>query len=233
MGLDYQFQDDYTQSTTSTYEIEYMQSTNISMVAMPLSTDPTTAYEIVPYVYWSTEGGYIKLDYVVNIPNGSTYYQQNYSVPDPTFHLSWANSSGNTQSGKNSMAEFTRDLNFVPSTTTTGAVDIQITVHNDTLGTQGTTTVAVYEGDPRSGGVQIGTTQTISSIGPRDFVMISINDIWKPVDNTDYKIYAVIDPETTLNKVGASETNAVNKIGFGCYPVTNITSLAMESREGK
>lgn len=47
-------------------------------------------YKVVPYLYYSSPGGYLVLDYLTVIPSNSfppTFWERTYTKPDPTFNL--------------------------------------------------------------------------------------------------------------------------------------------------
>ena len=179
-GVNYSFQETYSKSEASNYEVEYQDSTNITIYVRSFEERDKT-YEIVPYVYWTLPGNYLKLDYSVYIPYSSSYYQKHYSEGKASFHLPWADTSDRQR--------YSRDLNFIINND--GTVTVEVTVHNDRLGTVGRTEISLYDGIPESG-VWLGNAQ-VASIGQRGMAMVTFERILSPEPGQTYFIYAQID----------------------------------------
>lgn len=213
LGLDHNFDDDYSKSKTSTHDIEFTESTNINMTYMPAdSIDLEKTYTVQPFVYWSKTGHYLKVDYAVTIPNSSLWYAKQFSNPDPCFYLPW----GQTDSFK----QFSRDIDFAANQLNASLTDVFVTVHNDTYAATKQLPVAIYNGNPAAGGVLIKQIQ-LNPIGPRSSAVGVFEAVSLPLTGslTNYSIYAVIDPASNLPK-----TKGVAKIAFGCYPTNYISS---------
>jgi hypothetical protein len=191
LGIDYGFQESYTQSETSTYDVEFMSTTVISLDVDPFS-DRDKTYEIIPYVYWTEPGNYLKLDYTVAIPASSNYYFEHYSTPEATFHLPWWDTGDREY--------YSRDLNIIDNGDNT--ITVEVTVHNDTLGTVDITRISIYNGNPLEGGEFLAEGM-IPSIAQRGLEMVILKNVLTTVPGQAYLIYARIDDS--------------EKIAFGIY----------------
>lgn len=96
--------------------------------------------------------------------------------------------------------------------------------------------VSFYDGDPESGGVAIGNAQSLSSLSSGETKEASLT--WKAVGAGGHKIYAVIDPDNSIQEfnednnvaygqinVGGESTPAIPamvKVGDGLYKLGNV-----------
>lgn len=213
LGLDHNFEDDYSKSKTSTHDIEFTESTNINMMYTPGdSIDVEKTYTVQPFVYWSKTGHYLKVDYAVTIPNSSLWYAQQFNNPDPRFYLPWSQTE--------SFKQFSRDIDFAVNQQNASLTDVFVTVHNDTYAATGPIPLSIYNGNPAAGGVLIKQIQ-LNPIDPRSSSVGIFEGVSLPLTGSMpyYSIYAVIDPANNLPK-----TKEVAKIAFGCYPANYLSS---------
>nr|WP_295863676.1 hypothetical protein [uncultured Chitinophaga sp.] len=218
-GINYETRDTYTQSKTSVYSVEFTKSTSIQIQLLPNTViDPpkiqAMAYNIQPYVYWSQPGGYLKMDYLITIPDTSSAFQQ-FNTPNPSFHMPWENTPAVKQPLAFDYTEYTRDLNFTVNKDNQDMMDVTVTVHNDTLAETDVINVAIYQGDPRTAGAVLLGNNSIQPIGIRNMGSAFFSQVL-PTPTTDtqtsVQIFAVINPDTSL------KGDQQHKIAFGIFP---------------
>nr|WP_068890078.1 hypothetical protein [Pedobacter panaciterrae] len=206
LGINHNYDNTYSNSESSNYAINFTESTNIDMSITPAGLNETMYYTVKPYVYWCKTGNYLKVDYAVFIPKGSTWFTQKYNESNPCFHLPWITDGYKL---------FTRDIEFVQSDN--DSTTILVTVHNDTLKPTAKIELALYNKDPHKNGTQIGDIQTINGLPARGagqcIFTVKTSFLESLLVDGYTTIYAAINPKTTLKNL-----NDHNKIGFGYYP---------------
>jgi subtilase family serine protease len=70
----------------------------------------------------------------------------------------------------------------------------------------GSVTVRFYDGDPSSGGVQIGADQTVSLRGCGDNETVSVT--WSDLAPGVYRLFVVVDPEDDIVDADPSNNTA-------------------------
>jgi len=220
IGLNFNFEDSYTKTQASTEMIQFTESTVINMNYNSKGTpvDAKMNYHVTPYVYWSTEGKYLKVDYSINIPRSSTWFYDTYKDPDPAFHKPWT--------GDSKYGDYTRDIGFIQRQEDPEYTDIYVTVHNDTFGSTEALTIAIYDGLPTLETKPLAT-QIFNPMGPRSSETGQFERIRLPTDVglKMYAIYAVINPSETLK----AEITTSNKIAYGIYPPSELKSQLVKN----
>lgn len=177
----------------------------------------TKTYTVSPYVYWAANGALV-LDYAVS-PDVSagvaSFWEQTYSEhPDLTFILPWKydEEKGIGSTDPEVQKEETRDIIFDPLNPQPGeTIDILARVQNFSLRDHfAAFTVRFYLGDPRSGGVFIGSVE-VPRINARDNRVARLEN-WQVPENVsnETKIYVVIDEENSVEEVHENNNIAWN-----------------------
>lgn len=97
IGMTDTFKGSYSQSTLSTHQVTLEQSLELT-ISFGTAANLEATYNVQPLVYWSSEGGHLVVDYVVELPNPvPAYFKQNYVRPNPTFPFQWADGSAGDQ----------------------------------------------------------------------------------------------------------------------------------------
>ncbi|HWB27685.1 MAG TPA: hypothetical protein VG738_19550 [Chitinophagaceae bacterium] len=121
----------YRSSRLSNYTITFNQNLSIVMSYGTKSTSPDKDFTVAPYIYWSTDGGYLVLDYTVSFLPTSVYQSltesaYSFRYPDP----------GSTTSDK--MKLYTTDIdfdeNYDENTGDILSVNVYVTVRNNGAG---------------------------------------------------------------------------------------------------
>ncbi len=192
IGLQARFSNTYMNSAMSNYSITYTDTTSITIVYESLS-DPSQEYTVCPFVYFSDEGGFLVVDYVVGVPDGG-YWSETFSTPSPQFNKPW------TMSSDADLHDLTRSISFVAQAD--GSLKITARVGNYSFADAGDVQVRFYLGDPRtSGALPIGSPPPVAWIGAQQRQDVSVN--WQPTPlepgptpapAPPYRIYATIEP---------------------------------------
>jgi hypothetical protein len=204
IGLQARFANSYTTNSMSNYSITYTDTTSIALTYDGVP-DPSQTYQVSPFIYFSDEGGFLVVDYVVAVPDDG-YWKQTYGQPAPQFNKPWE------ASDDSALHDLTRSIAFTERPD--GSLTITARVGNyslaDALGVQ----VRFYLGDPSSPGARlIGTPPPISVIAARQRRSASIN--WQPSPPKPgpqpappFAVYASIDP-VQAGAFGSSKAYAV------------------------
>jgi hypothetical protein len=186
IGISAHFNDTYTTTTMNNYSMMYTESTSISLQYNPI--DVSQDYTVCPYIYFSSEGGFLVVDYAVDSllpPAGlSNYWTDKFSQPSATFNMAWANSS------ETDLQEYTRSIRFTPQSD--GTVLITARVANYSLVPTYGVLVTFYQGEPKTS--LIGAAK-IAAIQPQARVNASV--VWTPPKTPgDYRVYVTLEPAT-------------------------------------
>jgi hypothetical protein len=190
IGLQARFANTYTNSSMSNYSITYTDTTSIAINYDPLP-DPSQAYQVSPYIYFSDEGGFLVVDYVVDVPDDD-YWQQTYGQPAPQFNKLWESSTDP------SLHDLSRSISFIDNLD--GSLTITARVANCSLVDAHGVQVKFYLGDPTSPGSRLlGAPPPIAVVAARQRQNVSVN--WQPsqpkpgpVPPPPYTVYATIEP---------------------------------------
>jgi hypothetical protein len=190
IGLQARFANTYTNSSMSNYSITYTNTTSIALTYDPLP-DPSQAYQVSPYIYFSDEGGFLVVDYVVDVPDDG-YWQQTYGQPAPQFNKLWESSTDP------SLHDLTRSICFVDNPD--GSLTITARVANYSLVDAHGVQVYFYLGCPSSPGSRLlGVPAPIAVVAAQQRQNVSVN--WHPsqpkpgpVPPPPYTVYATIEP---------------------------------------
>jgi hypothetical protein len=91
-----------------------------------------------------------------------------------------------------------------------GTVAISAIVQNPSPSAVDSVLVRFYNGDPASGGIQIGTDQTIPTIAAGASVSAQIT--WQPYVSGVYPIFVVVDPNNTIAETDDSNNKALKSL---------------------
>jgi len=206
---------DYNYSEMASWEVTTTESTEVygKLNGVPEADIKGYDYAVWPYLYWA-EDGYLVLDYTTSPDR--TFWTR-YDKPDPAFILPWADGHCNTAGDPHTEA-FTRDILIDPPMVSSGdPVTITATVRNFSRESNAQSfDVTFYQGDPDSGGIQIGEPQEIEQyeLGPRDVMTVTIQ--WTATGSGDQRIYAVIDRTNQLPEVhDETDPYVNNNKGYG------------------
>jgi len=207
IGIDASLSGDYSASKSSTYEVTYSKSTAISFLFNAID-DPSQEYIVTPFVYFSDEGGFLVVDYAVDVGD-SGYWATQYADPRPSFNKLWQDSTDK------SMQDYTRSITF--DRQKDGTLRITARVANYSFAPAESVVVTFHEGDPLKGGSVIGTPTTVPVIQPR--ARVNVNATWKPPSTDDaVQIWVTLEP----GNGGAFAKSA----GFGWWPPQPLTQRA-------
>jgi hypothetical protein len=186
IGISAHLNDTYTKSTMNNYSMTYTESTSIAIQYG--SVDVGMDYTVYPYIYFSSEGGFLVVDYAVESlqpsPGLSNYWSEMFSQPSATFNMAWANSA------EKDLREYTRSIRFTPQAD--GTVLITARVANYSLAPTYGVLVAFYLGEPNAS--LIGAAK-IATIQPQARENASV--IWTPPKTPgDYRVYVTLAPST-------------------------------------
>ncbi|MCC7353286.1 MAG: hypothetical protein IT330_05965, partial [Anaerolineae bacterium] len=191
----------YGQSSLSTNEAVGSSSTSIRAHFNPIGS--SASYEVQPFLYWS-KAGYLVLDYIANPVNGTAFWSR-YDKPDPALLLPWADGACGAD-----RTQFTKEIAIYPAFVSNGEiVSITAALRNfSNVGTGGNVRVRFYQGDPASGGTQIGSDQIIPVMNPRDRRTVTTQ--WTASGTGEQRIYVVMDPDNQI-----TEMHEDNNKGYG------------------
>jgi PKD repeat protein len=175
--------------------------------------------------YWAKDG-YLVLDYQTDLP-GAGNWQNYYSSPDPAFILPWAGFpyGDNPVPPTYGLELFSPEIQIVPDSARVGkTVTISATVRNFSNVTAYNVVVRFCRGDPGSaceppagpayiGEDTIGTLMRMN--GPQT---ASIQ--WQAAGAGKQKIYAVIDPDNTIDPEVHDEDDLINNnVAYGLIKI--------------
>jgi hypothetical protein len=179
LGIAGDFQGTYTTDRTSTQQVTFDDSTSIT-VNIGSVNDPEYQYVITPLVYWSTQGGHLKLDYRVALVPGS-YWDAVAREPAPRFCLPW-------ETGKDpNLQALTRCIGFTPNDN--GGVRVLANVRNFSQVTA--TGVSADFFLDRADGEHLGGPIRVPDVPPRGESVCSLD--WNPPPGqSPCKVYCVL-----------------------------------------
>ena len=186
---------------TSTQSLTYMSSTSVSIYFEAITTDATARYRVEPYVYYSTDGGFLVVDYSVTM-NDDGYWATKYQGPSADINHPYSSTLGDPHR--------TTSLTFVNQSD--GSVEITARIGNYSFTTAYQVKVEIFAGYPGAPtSVAIGEPQIISNIPPRERRQVSAT--WWPPSSDAVQLWLRVsstDPE------GAFTT----KLGYCPWPAT-------------
>jgi len=223
----------YNWSGTSTHSstIDQAITDSVSLGALP-SNSAASAYQVVPYTYWSNNGS-LTLDYLVapSVPalgDPNTFWSLYYEKQDPALLLPWRlNEEKGLQLIDPAKKTQSKSIRFSEEDPQPGdTFTIYTRVFNFSLvPTSSSVQVQMFLGDPNQGGALLTSTtgQTIVStpdvIPPQDFADVPFTWVAPYGVINDPRIYAVIDPGNLLDEV--HEDNNLGWRALGTYyPLT-------------
>jgi subtilase family serine protease len=117
------------------------------------------------------------------------------------------------------------DITISPSTTVVNGTSLSISASVRNLGpsTLSSSSVKFYKGDPATGGIQIGTTQTITNLACNGSKQVSIS--WTPDIAGTYPIYVEISGTTPM------DTNLGNDRAFVAIIVLSKPDLSVTTAD--
>jgi hypothetical protein len=225
---------DYGSEQIETFETELIKETSVG-VNFPSVPNAVDAYDLKAYLYWSPED-YLVLDYQTD-PGGGL--QLKYNEPDPAFVLPWYGFPDPDDPIEppcgDDMKYYSGDVVVHPPFAHVGeTVTITATVRNfspvEACGVQ----VAFYGGDPAGGMLIEKKDLTLPSTYPggclnRAGGPVPVSVSWTVPDADVERIYAVIDPDDTLDAEVHDEKDLTvvdgqvvginNNMGFGLIHV--------------
>ena len=185
LGISCDLQGTYTKETTNTHEITVTDGTTVSLVYTALTPPPPSsyAYYIHPLIYWSANGGYLKLDYYVTFDQ-NTFWTKNFQTPNPDFCKFWRDETDASRH------DCTRSIQFLKQD---DEVLITVKVRNYALVQSTGNSIQLYLGDPAAGGVAISSNVKLDTIPARGQCAASIENWTPPADiDSSTKIYCQI-----------------------------------------
>ena len=214
----------YGRGQVSTHTVSFKNTTSIHTFFD--SIDPRYSYWVEPYIYWSSTDGHLVVDYAAGplTATPSTWWQNTYTQPDPTFNLPWK--YNNPPDAYNALS---KEITFDPPSPKAGdMVTITAKVRNYSLVGAYNVKVRFYLGDPDEGGAQISHDLTIPQLNP-----LSSQTIELPFDTTGHdgetlRIYAVIDPDHEIDEMHEDYNKAyallpVRPGGVSVVPSMNLS----------
>jgi hypothetical protein len=223
IGLQARFTNTYANSVMSNYSITYTETTSIT-VAYQNPIDPSQAYTVCPFVYFSDEGGFLVVDYVVGVTD-SGYWSAMFDTPYPQFNKPWATSTDTD------LRDLTRSISFVAEDD--GSLTITARVGNYSFAEASDVQVCFYLGDPRkTGALLLGSPPPVATIRPRQRQNVNIN--WQPTPlepgptpapAPPYRIYATIGAVDGVSFQSSAAYAVWPPAAWGtCSPTTNPTT---------
>jgi hypothetical protein len=183
-------------------------------------TNQIYEYRLKPFVYWSSRGGSLIVDWTVDLTGD--WWANAYNKPDLTFNLPWKRRAcpGNEEWCVISREE-TREITFQPADPAPGeTVTVTAAVHNYSLtDAVDNFEVRFYRNDPDQGGVPIGS-DFVAGLAPRSSVNASAT-FTMPSGNGAVYIYAVTDFGDAIDEVHED-----NNRGYGVLVEGNLRVTA-------
>ena len=220
VGLELEVNGHYNYGEIVTQTVKVQQSLEVRGDLGHLDTQFGTSgtYYVQPYSYWTSYGA-LALDYkVTQLPTGgNSFWQQRYGgKTDLAFSLPWRYDAekgypfpGNDPSYRHR----SRDV-FLSKVDPHGGDSVYIIAKVRNFGMQSVTSpfiVKFYDGDPNSGGIQLGETTVDTIIAARGYRNVLVP--WAiPVSQfmDSLRIYAVIDQENAIT----NEVHENNNMGW-------------------
>lgn len=208
----------YTTTLNSTLSLTTSLSSSLDM------SIGEVRYAVTPYTYWAQNGALV-LDYAVKpeeAPLGGTptWWTENYSVQDPAFIMPWRYDPEKGAQIPEIKRLQSKSITFFPlKANTSDTVKIITAIHNFSLvPTQDSVKVQFYVGHPLMGNMITDINGVsdfyVPAIAARDKYMLNID--WQVPTGIfkGPKIYAVIDPDNTIEEIHRN-----NDIGFNIFSV--------------
>lgn len=238
LGVEDTVSDSYSDSKTSIHDISYTETTTISLSydAIPTAGAEGKNYQTIPYVYWSTKGGYLKVDYTM-LYSTSSWYTKEFKHSEPCFNMPFMFAADENKKAQNRL--LTRDIAFTPAepdgTFKMGETEVTIeaTVRNHSLSTMKDITVQFFAGTAKDH-LAISEVIALGSLTPQSSRVVATK--WKPknLEEQGEQIWCVINPESTIKSLknennfnGATaidDTNTTAQIAFNRWPISVFTS---------
>lgn len=186
IGLNASFTGNYDKSAMSTHSITYTDQTSIQIMYQALQ-DRTAEYLVSPYVYWSSEGGFLVVDYTVAAKD-TGYWQTTWGKPSANLNHLYANDPNITGDDTSR----TRSIFFEKQKD--GSIRITVRVANYSLAETLGIAVTLYDGPPDAPTPKpIGKPYVIPKLSSRSRTLV--RQTWRPADpDTQRRIYAVLAP---------------------------------------
>lgn len=193
-----EFEGNYGEGELSTHRVGFQESTEIKLHFAPL-TDTRYEYRLKPFVYWSSRGGCLIVDWTVDLTG--EWWSNTYNQPDLTFNLPHRRKEcpGDSEWCLTSREE-TREITFQPADPEPGeTVTVTAVARNYSLtDVSENFEVRFYRNDPDQGGVQIGN-DFIAGLGSRLSATASTT-FTMPSGGAVY-VYAVADPDDVVTEI--------------------------------
>jgi hypothetical protein len=188
IGLNASFTGTYDKTSISSHTITYTDTTSIEIDFPPIP-DRTAEYLVTPYLYFSSEGGFLVVDYKVEA-NDTGYWKTTYGAPAANLNLLYANDSSVTGD------DLTRTRAIFFDYEKDGSVNISVRVSNYSLVEALEVSVSFHDGDPTgTDSTPIGNPYVIPKLPARGNVLV--RQEWKPGDpKTNRKIFVALAPTT-------------------------------------
>lgn len=180
-----------------------------------------TTYIATPYFYWDRSGAVV-LDYAIDLPTGTpqiqTFWGQRYSAsPDPTFILPWRlDPEKGLALATESLRELTRDIITIPAEPRPGqTVRVIARISNFAFrGNPQSFEVKFYLGNPSNGGTLIHEASVeAGALGARKKYLLEFPwTVPSSISTVSVALYAVIDPNGTLDEIHEDNNRGWNEI---------------------
>ena len=216
----------YSKDQVSTHKVSFEQTTSIRTRFNDI--EGKYRYAVDPYVYWSSDGGHLALDYAVRPEiagpdDPPTWWQDTYDKPDPAFNLPWK------YSDVQGYPLLTKEITFQPYSPTAGEmVTVTAKVRNYSVSsnpdvtTAKDVTVRLYQGDPDQGGQQIGSDQTISELRFQSSQTVKVQFNTSSYGGKVLNIYAVVDPDNKIAEMHDETSLPNNNKAYAMLPVKPV-----------
>lgn len=150
----------------------YTSSTSIQFMFNRLS-DASARYTVSPFVYFSNDGGFLVVDYAVQVPETNSYWSKNYSEPSANINKPYDD-------------DRTPALTFINQED--GRVLVKARIGNYSLTAVQQVRVELFVGDPdEAAAEQIGAAQIIPFISSRTREEVSA--YWTPPSSDPVKLW--------------------------------------------
>lgn len=203
IGIQAHFSDTYTKQQMSNYSVTFTETTSVT-ISFANVLDQSEEYAVSPYIYFSTQGGFLVVDYAVSISDSAnTYWGQNFSKPNAALNLPWASSTNP------SLKAMTRSIKFVANAD--GTVTVSARIGNYSLvPTTGIVVQFSLGGAPNQ---NIGGPVTIPQLQPMERQNVSVT--WTPPTTPGtYQVWATVSPANTNGPNAFAQTK-----GFASWTV--------------
>ena len=244
VSIDYKIQ--VGKSLTGNFNLESF-SSHTTTVKKDLSLEvklggtvgPETGYQIRPFSYWS-ESGILVIDYAVNVDEAAqgytpTWWQDTYGImSDPALILPWRLDPEKGYALNSELKRYqTKDIVIYPKDPQPGdTILVYARIHNfSLLPTPDPVRISFYLGDPDEGGELITSNDghtmlaTETALSPRSSQWVHME--WIMPENG--RLFAVLDPENTMNEIHENNNKGWIAIGPEDYTTGIPTDPAINS----